>query len=72
MNDTYKLNSFEYHAHEALLPFVGKEVSYIDKSGNKGKSMLLGNNKRTWLADVACQPFADTVLVSLPNKSNQP
>ncbi len=55
---------FKYHKSEVLLKYVGKNVIYLDNSGNKCQSLLLGNGKRTWLQDVACLPFADTVLIA--------
>lgn len=56
---------FKYHNSETLLRYVGQVVKYLDLSGKEKKSLLCGNGKRTWLQDVACHPYADTVLVSV-------
>ena len=48
-----------------MLRYVGQTVKYLDLSGKEKVSLLCGNGKRTWLQDVACHPYADTVLVSL-------
>lgn len=56
---------FKYYKTETLLHHVGKRVRYLDLSGVEKESLLAGNGKRTWLQDVACHPYADTVLVSL-------
>jgi len=54
---------FKYHDNDTLLSCVGKQVKYVDLFGMEKTSMLLGNGKRTWLQDAACNPYADTVLV---------
>jgi hypothetical protein len=57
---------FKYHNSETLLRYVGRRVKYLDLSGKEKTSLLRGGNgKRTWLQDVACHPYADTVLVCL-------
>jgi hypothetical protein len=56
---------FKYHNSETLLRYVGQVVKYLDLSGKEKSSLLCGNGKRTWLQDVACHPYADTVLVAV-------
>lgn len=58
--------AFQYYKTNQIIPFQGKKCDYLDLSGNIKQSNLGGNGKRCWLLDVACHPYADTVLIKLP------
>lgn len=56
---------FRFYTSNELMSHVGAIVKYVDLFGKERESVLEGNGKRVWLKDVACNPFADTVLLNL-------
>lgn len=58
---------FIYHSTETLKKHIGQTILYLDLSGNEKQGTLEGT-KRPYIKEIACNAYADTVLICL-NKS---
>lgn len=57
---------FNYHSIDTLKEYIRQTILYLDLSGNEKQGTLEGN-KRPYVKEIACNAYADTVLICLNN-----
>ncbi len=64
MINTMESFNYTYHSIDVLKRYLNKSVKYLDLSG-KEKVGTIEGNKRPYVKEIACNPYADTVLICL-------